>query len=45
MGKQTKKGIMSIPTLADIAEKNRREEEEWAAKCGPVTVRNIEKEK
>jgi hypothetical protein len=28
-------------SLADIAEKRRLEEEEWAAKCGPVTIRKI----
>ena len=36
--------VSSIPTMKDIAEARRREEEEWAAKSGPVTVRKIEKE-
>lgn len=34
----------SIPTLREVEEQRRREEEEWAARSGPVTVRKIVKE-
>lgn len=32
-----------LPSYEDIKRKNRAEEEEWAARSGPVTVRYIEK--
>jgi len=40
-GEKGQRLLNTVVTRGQLEKKRKQEEEEWAAKCGPVTVRKI----